>query len=114
MWDHSTTPSLRSVDKYLFDLGHGTTGGVQSSQIDLLEDCLLARHYYAYAPARLTLQRYCAGFVYRMRCLDLILNGGMQRWRHGWLRDGVVGTPFAGLSFDAVQKWVGYYTYLGV
>ena len=30
-----------------------------------------------------------------------------------WLRNGLVGTPLAGLSSDAGRPWAGYYTYIG-
>ncbi|KAH9969193.1 hypothetical protein BGW80DRAFT_646598 [Lactifluus volemus] len=30
-----------------------------------------------------------------------------------WLRNGLVGTPFADLSFDASRPWGGYYIYVG-
>ncbi len=30
-----------------------------------------------------------------------------------WLRDGLAGTPFTGLSSASGHRWVGYYTYTG-
>lgn len=36
---------------------------------------------------------------------------GSAAFTRPWLRDGLAGTPLAGLSSTAGQRWAGYYTY---